>query len=475
MIMKKIISLGGSARGFNMFSALVAIILVMVGVVMTNTLISSEEKTNGQIYSMLTNYQLSDAANLARADALQNFNYNFREKFEDYLTFSGNKLENENGLGLFTIMKPADLADDKFTFDKMKSAFEINLLNTNVNDGNKFDAVVRFVSERTIDQFDPTTYGRFNVYLNDTSIKAKDAITNAVRKSVQKDFLQVLDCGDSECKNGSFYFNIPLNNLSDEDYEALPRIVVKDNVTLEEIKMPILPRTNLKVYIPLRFFKALFEARKTAKVIQAAHQELAKLKLGFCDDLKCSPRTDPKNSVLDDKMPTACPKVDEGSITNLVDNTGTEINVLGIKSYLSGGSSPGVTAIRAFGAREICALAVPPISNTFISDDASFVVRDSFLNPRDYGGEAIDDCGFSQLFVATASYETKLITGEGAGARLVCSRIRSVLVDVVFKETNPLYIEIRIEDTSYDPVPMPEDADLLPKCVSDSTSCKPQT
>ena len=98
----KIFPLIPSQKGFNMFSAIVAVVLIMVVSVLVGMLVMSEEKTSTQIYGMLNNYQLADAANIARADALQSFNYSFREKIEDYLTFNSTELEGENGIELFS-------------------------------------------------------------------------------------------------------------------------------------------------------------------------------------------------------------------------------------------------------------------------------------------------------------------------------------------------------------------------------------
>jgi hypothetical protein len=41
---------------------------------------------------MINSFRLNDAAALARADSLQNFNYYFRESMQDWLTFDSTRL-----------------------------------------------------------------------------------------------------------------------------------------------------------------------------------------------------------------------------------------------------------------------------------------------------------------------------------------------------------------------------------------------
>lgn len=491
---KKFLSRGKfSIRGFNMFSSIVAIILIMTGAVLTNTLISTEEKTSLQIASMLNNYQLSDAASLARADALQSFNYNFREKLENYLTFDDYKIANEPGFELFRIDSP----QKTFTFDSMKNNFEHVILLTGPDDkaGEQFDAAISYVAERTVDQFMGGTYGRFNVYLSDKSQDAKTAIYNATKGAIAaqgQDFLEVVNCSDTGCKDGSFYFNIPLNKITDAQYEALPRIVVKDLVSQEEIKLAILPRTNIKVYIPLRFFKALYEARKTAYAIENSHNTLAQYNLGFCDGANiCSPRTNPLVASTSSSWDKQCPVTGMDPPIGLAGQNGGPLTIAGVSSYLAGDRTGAGRALKAFGAQEICKQAVqladPSGLNAFETDDENFTVKDTVLAPGEERVEAIGGCGLNNLNVV-ANPEATHLTNLGTSERLTCSRVTAVYSDIVYAETNPSYIvrgtaeagakdyyKIRISDVTY------RQADAqsfyntnLPMCTSSpSGSCSP--
>lgn len=464
-----------------MFSAIVAMILIMTGVVLTSTLVTTEEKTSRQIYSMLNNYQLADAANLARADALQTFNYSFREKLEDYLTFNSTKLANEPGFTMYSIKN----SGDTFVFDDMKSSFEkIILLYKPDDPQNSFKSAINYVSTRTIEQFDAQsgTYGKFDVKLSDTSQQAKDVLANAVGKSLEgsTNFLEVVGCDNVSCPLGTFYFNIPLNKLTDEEYEALPRIIVKDLITNEEIKMAILPRTNLKVYIPLRFFKALSEAGKMANSISNTHGQLSSYKLGFCDPGSCKVNTNPENFMGSLTAFTGeCPANEAGSSVNL------SSAYAGVSNYLAGGASAGASGLKAFGAKAICENAGSSFAIT-TGNASKFGLFNDKLETDTFRKMPVHGCNLYKLEVVLGHEKTKTIVGAASGNALRCGRVTGVYADIVYKESDPQYIvkgtydtgqsnlyKIRIEDIGFEAtradaqIPLSE----LGSCTSGSGQC----
>jgi len=429
-------------RGFNMFSAIVAVILIMTGVVLTSTLISTEEKTNRQVYSMLNNYQLTDAAAIARADALQNFNYAFRVQMENYLTYDKYEMgeyssDMANGLGLFTIKT----GNEDFTFSEMKAAFEQSVLQkTGPGD---FNSVLEYVAGNTINQFQERTYGRFSVYLSERAedrsgaqSKVKDVLYAATAPRMNNLF-EVVDCeGENSCNNGSFYFNIPLNEITDAEYESLPRIVVKDLVTHEEIKMPILPRTNIRIYMPLRFFKAIYEARKFAIIMRDHHNELEDYKLGFCDS-GCAPRTHPRNPVTG-PYNQDCPQSASGTASTV----SLSAAPLGITQYLAGGTNAGSLGLKAHATELLCSYT----EDLFDRSDTTFGPFSEKLITRDPQMVDVTNCPINQITVGLPSAKPMFkltganVTYSGGVDELRCGWIDGITAQVVFKETNPLYI-----------------------------------
>jgi hypothetical protein len=475
-----------SQRGFNMFSAIVAVLLIMAGVVITNTLISTEEKTNRQVYSMLNNYQLTDAAAVARADALQNFNYAFRVQMENYLTYDKYEMgeyadDATNGLGLFTIRT----GSEPFTFAEMKAAFEQSVLQkTGPGD---FNSVLEYVAGNTVNQFQERTYGRFSVYLSERAedrsgaqARVKDVLYAATAPHMNNLF-EVVDCGETECNNGSFYFNIPLNEISDAQYESLPRIVVKDLVTHEEIKMPILPRTNIRIYMPLRFFKAIFEARKFAIVMRTHHNEIESYKLGFCDN-GCAPRTNPVVAATGPYSKT-CPQTDSGAASTVALSAAP----LGITQYQAGGTNAGSLGLKAHTTELLCSYT----GGLFDATDTSFVPFSNSLITKDPQMVDVANCPINKIVVglpnAKPMFEMTGLTisyADGLEKYLRCGWINEVISQVAFKETNPLYIvrgtydpgkvdvyKIQIHDLAFPQAPLNYPVPTA-KCNATGSACE---
>jgi hypothetical protein len=462
-----------------MFSAIVAIILVMTAAVLTNTLISTEEKTTTQVYSMLTNYQLADAANIARADALQSFNYNFRERLEDYLAVN----ESGEGMALFTIKS----GQENYTFTDVKDTFEKSILLTS-SDDNRFGKALEYVARNTILQFKGGTYGKYNVTLNSNDTQEMtSALLNAMNSvlSSKKDFLEVVGCDDDkypDCPVGTFYFNIPLNELSNEQYEALPRIIVKDLITHEEIKMAILPKTNLKIYIPLRFFKVLMEAKDAANAVKKSHDTLAGYKLGFCDST-CHPNSNPLSTTGVADWQNPCPTY-QGDWKVLL-SAGA---LFGVKDYWVGGTMAGQYGLQVYGANEICKAGAETgaftISNTSLP---GFEIPTIALPASSQEGriEELEGCKYSYLSIVSTPEKFANIISDGVTTNyLYCGRILTTKTEISFLETNPAYIvkgkfasgqanmyRIMIADYSYPTIR----TNIIPtvNCKSSTSTCLP--
>jgi hypothetical protein len=482
----KTFSFPQSQKGFNMFSAIVAVVLIMTVSVLIGMLVMSEEKTSTQIYGMLNNYQLADAANIARADALQSFNFSFREKIEDYLTYNPTELESERGMELFLFRTNGD----DVTFDQLQAKFEENiLLNTN-SSSQDFSSVLDYVSENTINNFADWTYGKYRVELNDKSSTSRRSLYTALatvlnrQKEEGLSFLEIVDCTQNNCPKGSFYFNIPLNKLTDEEYALIPRIIVKDTFTQEQIKMAILPKTNLKIYIPLRFFKVLNEAMDAARGIKMARAQNAQFKLGFCDVGYCAPRTNALSAPSSREWTNRdCPLTETGSIVTL-DSTQA-----GINNYFAGGGSTGVKGLAGYGAEEVCKKSSD--EGAFLTDtlDNSFLVYNQFLapSPNNYRTAPISGCGYHTLIIG-ATPEVKVGIRASGGQKLKCARIISVSADIVFVDTNPNFLvkgttklagvnsnfyKIRITDNSFAPAIKDDFATITHECSTGGNNCRP--
>lgn len=419
------------SKGFNLFSSVVAAILLMSGVVLVNTLISTEEKTSNQVYFMVNSFRLNDAAALARSDSLQNFNYYFRESMQDWLTFDSSELNKES----FPLINKNNYND----WDEIVDNFERVILLRDNNTSSGFDAAVDSVARKTVEKFKESYYGRYNVTLSDTTSTARENIKFVINKALQglepdEKFFQVIDCDESSCEGGAFYFNIPLDTIDDASYEKLPRIIIRDVVTYEEIRIPILPKSRLRIYVPLRLFKAIHYATIRAEEVFDNDRDFEEAKVGFCDDSSCVPRSDPLRGTSGN-WTNKCPTDTAEGITQTLD-----LNpVLSFaNSYKVGGGQFGALPLQYFAISKICGNSTPGIDGT---------TSDDFFNYQGRGGSGtglllteglVPNCPYQRIDAIASTYVTKTIFGSATPMQ--CSEILNIYADLTYKETNKNYV-----------------------------------
>jgi hypothetical protein len=430
-------------KGFNMFSALVAAVLIMTSVVLVTTMTTTEDKMGNQLYYMLNTFQLNDAAAIARSDALQSFNYNFRSEMETYLTVTSDEMDGDPGNAILSTTNYND-------WDGIVKKFEQVILLTDGSGSGDFNAVINFVADKTVAQFEEGSYGRYKVTLSSKEQDAKDNTRAALKEAIDclatsgDDFLDVVDCSDTECDIGTFYFNIPLDCVLDETFESLPKIVVKDLITQGETKLPLLPKTRLKIYIPLRYFKAIHVARQNAKAIANVEGKLKTAKLGFCDG-ECTPREEPNRSIGGDWLDHTCPG---NASDNEMQNIPSE--PAGLRKYNAGGGTAGIYGLQAYAKQTICDEA--KADRAWETHDLEFFNINgpdyalaypgygiSGLEPDIGGLNLITDCPFKKIIGSFESAPSKIIEGTVDG-KLYCGKLRLIESDVGFEERNPLYI-----------------------------------
>jgi hypothetical protein len=312
-----------NTKGFNLFTALLATILIVVTSMLVLIMIQTERDTNTTIEDITTQARLEAVMRLMRADVLHSFNHYVREKIEAYLS------ENPIDLGDLNVWNDWDTLVKEFVYgyfgrkekgvERERFAYQLATslpaMLYRYTQGLKYEA-------------------RYEVRVVGDEEKFKKVMLELILESAEeKDFIQLVDCdGTPEgCPVGSFYINLRLSKLSDELYESLPVIVVKDTVTGAEIRDAILPRHDIKMYVPSRLFKAFAYTRKflhsDLKKMNSSsdygylapriHNELDSMALGLCDYGYCHPRENPyyppRLKALDDK---ACP----GARSNAIDS-----------------------------------------------------------------------------------------------------------------------------------------------------------
>jgi len=283
-----------SSRGFNLFTALVSFLLIMLAVLLIQSMIKAERDTADEIARIESSSQLEAVAEMARADALQVFNYSLRKKIEEWLT--------DPDRGELTLqLQNKSWNDIKKEFAESKFG------------GSQSEAFATFTSNALIGIFyTDAHFGNYKISLEGRET-LKKGIQDAVLGSMD-DFFTVIECGTGAeegdpryCEKGTFYVNLHLENLSQEQYEQLPRLYVIDKATGEELKMIMLPKTTFRIYVPLRFFKAIAETRALMHYpleetdtqndkglfSPMIHNMMEEMGLGMCDYGYCAPRTNP--------------------------------------------------------------------------------------------------------------------------------------------------------------------------------------
>ncbi len=277
-------------KAFNLFTALVSFLLIMLTVLLVNSMIQTERKASETIASVESRSDLEAVAQMARADAMQVFNYALRKRIEDWLTHpSGGEL----------ILELQDRSWSEIQREFAESKFG----------GAQSEAFATFTANALIGIFyEEAHFGNYLISLEGRET-LKEGLQNAVLQSLD-DFFTVIGCdgGDPKnCPKGTFYVNLHLDRLTQGEYEKLPKLHVVDKATGEELREVILPRTTFRIYVPLRFFKAIAEARALThfpldQINKApdkglfsprVHNTIEEIALGMCDKGYCVPRSNP--------------------------------------------------------------------------------------------------------------------------------------------------------------------------------------
>lgn len=306
-------------RAFNLFTALVAFVLIVLSVLLVSMMIKSERTTADSLSDIAESLELQATADLARADALQVFNYGIRYQIEAWLTHKDN----------YYLLRPDVLTWNDLKDDFVKSTFggsrevEFDIATGGQNFANR---TAKHMTTLLQGAPQPIASG-FTITLDSDEAKLREVTQKMYATSIQKgEFIEVIKCDNGNFNNcvGTFYVNMNMRDLSDAEYESLPQIVVTNIVTGRKIREPILPRGNFRIYVPLRVFKALAGALAVAhtKLITdptdegiyslTLHAQLEEMKLGFCDASSCAPRSTPFEPPTTDGLATPCTEAAPG-------------------------------------------------------------------------------------------------------------------------------------------------------------------
>ncbi len=287
-----------NSRGFNLFTALVSFLFITLTVLLWQSMIQSERKTSDMFRAAEDRMKIEAIADNAVTDAVQTFNYTLRKKTADYVTnypFELPDLKWNELVGNFVETRFGSGESEQFAFE-----------------------VARDIKYYFANTWNFKTYSiqTENAQNEDTlTLVLKDLVNNTIQ---EQKFFNVVGCeggNPGKCELGTFYVNLDVTKLTPEQYEKLPRMVVTNTATHDEIRHVILPKETFRIYVPIRLFKAFAEARGLAHFSETPNQdidmeimdkandigllsdkttnEIDSMQLGMCDAFYCHPRTSP--------------------------------------------------------------------------------------------------------------------------------------------------------------------------------------
>jgi len=294
-------------RAFNLFTALLAMILIILTSVLVISMVQSESNTKTIISKLISQSKMESMARLIRADAFQTFNYAMREQIEWWLSRPDNQFVID---GDYRVWEDWDKVIDEFANSRFKN----------------HTAFAKFLGENMPSQlisYDDDYTAGYKISVDFDTEKFVPVLQQVVMDSAaERDFFEVVDCDGTPagCPNGSFYIKLKFSELAPEVYESMPLVTVTDVRSCKgstdlhdpycgrELKDPVLPRNDIKIFVPLRIFRALaitraFMHSELGPGMNGAddfgfyapriHNEFDSMALGMCDYGYCRPRDNP--------------------------------------------------------------------------------------------------------------------------------------------------------------------------------------
>ncbi len=423
-----------------MFTALVSFVLIMLTILLINSMTETESGTVSTINDISAQSQMQTAADLARADAIQVFNYGLRYRIEEWLSRPTN----------WYLLQPGK------TWSEIKQDYAcVNFggcrSSGSENSGVQFADITSktMVGILEVGQ----TFGRYEISLEKDEKQLFEALVATTTKSIEEgQFFEVVDCDMPETnftaeqiRNclGTFYVKLKLSSLAPEEYEKLPKIVVKNSATGDYLKQGILPYADLRIYIPLRIFKAIAQSKYYADNKVFKNNDFFKsMMLGMCDPNSCEPRKDPIGTIVGRDIPnSACPG-SKGTIPEIdagkakikkwpAKNSGDESSV----DYDPDNPSSIKDALQLLVGKQLCSDAATPDLIDVDPGDGLNLVQDN------------SGCNIYSSSVLVETFASKTIKiGFGPykddpayDDKAYCAKATEIRARILFEETEPKY------------------------------------
>ncbi|MFH1545309.1 MAG: hypothetical protein ABIE23_04480 [archaeon] len=317
-------------KGFTLFTALVAFVLIVLSVLLVHGMIRAERDRIDLIAGIEEQTTMQTIADMERSDAMQILIYDLRFIMERWFNQQSKCGESEGKEkctgGIGPVCKWEEGEEEKVfcSFDELVDNFSVTYFGGNGTENEDAASQMSNWMATSLMNLLPREkrVGSYVIRIEDdvneeTSVtdKLREGLEILIEKSANSeegDFFEVIECENGDPNNciGTFYLNFRASELTDKEYEKLPQISIRNTATGRTIRQAILPRENFRVYVPLRIFKAIAEARALALDYYAEgeeidwtenygllspriHNEIEEMRIGMCDAGVCYPRENP--------------------------------------------------------------------------------------------------------------------------------------------------------------------------------------
>ncbi len=379
-------------RAFNLFTALVSFVLIMLTVLMVNTMTRTEDRAISTVMDLQQQSEMQTIADLTRGDAFQILVFRIRQSVEEY--FVNTPADELTNVNYITIQKA-------YSWDDILDDFACGRFGVCPSAGTgETSEIAEFMANGLGGLlYEGKQMGRYKVStegLNEAanfrqavidSLKAQDA-------DPSNDFEEVFELSNcsyvedevnpsnsyADCDDGgTFYIKMRFDTIDPQIYEKLPKIVVEDyNVTGAVLKTSIIPRASLRVFVPLRVFQALARAKEIAdKTVFTTQVEnkVKNLELGLCEENKCRIVTDPafpangKYPTEIDSSKAACPGVDPTDLYSLQSKVLDSVNIPGTVLLFNPSDASNVRdKLEEYAILQLCAYADSAVPDETLAD-----------------------------------------------------------------------------------------------------------
>ena len=201
-------------KGFNLFTALVSLLLISISLILIFNMIRTEESYLKLLQDQSETSDLITIADLARADAYNRFIVGLRVQWEKYMSSPSNGISLSRAQLDFNWPTFVNKTAVDYFFDRNFTSFLASSIVTQLNyTENPAGYSVRcYTDVNHEDNTDTTLFGSI--------------LTQAFDDAENK--IDVVDCDqvDDHC-SGSFYLTLDTTKISDENYEKLPIIFLR--------------------------------------------------------------------------------------------------------------------------------------------------------------------------------------------------------------------------------------------------------